>query len=194
MGLQTFLLVWVLGPLLGGLPLSAWPLSCRVGKAGPPAAPAQCLVPVCTLLSRFFSAAVLVGHVPRLLPSPVACSKRARDSRALMVQKHDPATVSARRPPRWGWGPNAGGLGSIPAQVQSGPSRPVSGLSPFSPYSILFHSSPCHHLTLDIQIYQFFRLIFPRRPQEKCYGQKSLEVLPIIPPLPMRLAVHVSRF
>ena len=94
----------MLGPLLGGLPLSAWPLSCRVGKAGPPAAPAQCLVPVCTLLSRFFSAAVLVGHVPRLLPSPVACSKRARDSRALMVQKHDPATVSARRPPRWGWG------------------------------------------------------------------------------------------
>ncbi|ELR62902.1 WD repeat-containing protein 90, partial [Bos mutus] len=57
----------------------------------PPAAPAQCLVPVCTLLSRFFSAAVLVGHVPRLLPSPVACSKPAWDSRALMVQKHDPA-------------------------------------------------------------------------------------------------------
>lgn len=98
------LLGWVLGPLLGGLPLSAWPLSCRGGKARPPAAPAQCLVPVCTLLSRFFSAAVLVGHVPRLLPSPVACSKPARDSRALMVQKHDPEAVSARRPWRWGCG------------------------------------------------------------------------------------------
>ncbi|XP_061256590.1 WD repeat-containing protein 90 isoform X7 [Bos javanicus] len=41
--------------------------------------------------SGFPPEAVLVGHVPRLLPSPVACSKPARDSRALMVQKHDPA-------------------------------------------------------------------------------------------------------
>ncbi|XP_043312643.1 WD repeat-containing protein 90 isoform X2 [Cervus canadensis] len=30
------------------------------------------------------------GHVPRLLPSPAACSKPARDPRALVVQKHDP--------------------------------------------------------------------------------------------------------
>ncbi|XP_010837950.1 PREDICTED: WD repeat-containing protein 90-like, partial [Bison bison bison] len=41
--------------------------------------------------SGFPPEAVLVGHVPRLLPSPVACSKPARDSRALVVQKHDPA-------------------------------------------------------------------------------------------------------
>ncbi|XP_070219073.1 WD repeat-containing protein 90 isoform X6 [Bos mutus] len=41
--------------------------------------------------SGFPPEAVLVGHVPRLLPSPVACSKPAWDSRALMVQKHDPA-------------------------------------------------------------------------------------------------------
>ncbi|XP_055265016.1 WD repeat-containing protein 90 isoform X3 [Moschus berezovskii] len=30
------------------------------------------------------------GHVPRLLPSPAACSKPVWDSRALVVQKHDP--------------------------------------------------------------------------------------------------------
>ncbi|CAI9172545.1 unnamed protein product [Rangifer tarandus platyrhynchus] len=44
------------------------------------------------------------GHVPRLLPSPAACSKPARDLRALVVQKHDPTAVSARCPRRWGWG------------------------------------------------------------------------------------------
>ncbi|KAB0382023.1 hypothetical protein FD755_003940 [Muntiacus reevesi] len=40
--------------------------------------------------SGFPPEAVLAGHVSRLLPSPAACSKPARDPRALMVQKHDP--------------------------------------------------------------------------------------------------------
>ncbi|KAB0338961.1 hypothetical protein FD754_024226, partial [Muntiacus muntjak] len=39
---------------------------------------------------RPVSCAFLAGHVSRLLPSPAACSKPARDPRALMVQKHDP--------------------------------------------------------------------------------------------------------
>ncbi|KAM9724960.1 WD repeat-containing protein 90 isoform 1-T1 [Dama dama] len=38
------------------------------------------------------------GHMPWLLPSPAACSKPARDPRALVVQKHDPTTASRWAP------------------------------------------------------------------------------------------------
>ncbi|KAB0401628.1 hypothetical protein E2I00_007286, partial [Balaenoptera physalus] len=52
---------------------------------------------VCTLLSGFFSIAVLAGPVPRLLPHPAAFSKLVQDSLALMVQKHGP-TASRQAP------------------------------------------------------------------------------------------------
>lgn len=101
----------------GGLQLSVWLLSWRVGDArghGCPLPPlAQCIVAtsppglsaLCSTGSAALSStAAFLGHVPRLLPHPAPFNKPTQDSMSPEVQMHDPAAVSAPVPLEMGLG------------------------------------------------------------------------------------------
>lgn len=101
----------------GGLQLSVWLLSWRVGDARGHGCPlpslAQCIVAtsppglsaLCSTGSAALSStAAFLGHVPRLLPHSAPFNKPTQVSMSPEVQMHDPAAVSAPVPLEMGLG------------------------------------------------------------------------------------------